>query len=518
MSRWRIAVMAILIIGPFAFLAAVGSYYVWWEKPWGWPVWVPMTVCMALGWFLGWYWQRKKVLLRPMAFQASPHHTERDAKAWKVVEARALAATKIDPDKLVDPQFYLAEAQAMAQELAVFYHPTAKDPVGNLTIPEILAVVELASHDLAELVDKYLPGGHLLTVNDWKRARKLMDWYNYGSNAYWIISALFSPINTAFRYTASQIGLSTPLQMLQTNLLQWFYAAFVHRMGHYLIDLHSGRLALGATRYRELVTGRRAPAGADGEPAEDVRQVTVTLMGQVKAGKSSLVNALLGENKAKTDVLPATADVDRHEFQPEDVPTRLVLLDTVGYGHEGPKADQVKATREAAKTSDLLLLVLHARNPARKADVEMLAGLRSWFASKPDLKMPPVVAVLTHIDLLSPSMEWSPPYNWSKPRRPKEQSIHDALVAAFEQLGELAPLTVPVCTAAGRVYGVDEFLLPVVADLLDEVHGVALLRCLRAEKDAGKIRRVFHQMLAAGKGIAQILWESAKQKVGGGAG
>ena len=54
----------------------------------------------------------------------------------------------------------------------------------------------------------------------------------------------------------------------------------------------------------------------------------------------------------------------------------------------------------------------------------------------------------------------------------------------------------------------DEFLLPAVMQKLDEAHGVAFLRCLRAEKDAGKIRKVFSQMLEAGKAGAQIVWQN----------
>ena len=41
--------------------------------------------------------------------------------------------------------------------------------------------------------------------------------------------------------------------MLQQNLLVWFYTAYVHRLGTYLIDLNSGRLRVGVPRYRELV-------------------------------------------------------------------------------------------------------------------------------------------------------------------------------------------------------------------------------------------------------------------------
>ena len=59
----------------------------------------------------------------------------------------------------------------------------------------------------------------------------------------------------------------------------------------------------------------------------------------------------------------------------------------------------------------------------------------------------------------------------------------------------------------------DEFLLPAVMQKMDEAHGVAFLRCLRAEKDAGKIRKVFSQMLEAGKAAAQITWKGVGQSL-----
>ena len=516
MSRWRILTVVALLVLPVLIAAAYGWYVLWANYWWGAWVWVPMTLSMALGWVLAYYWQRNKTLLQPVNFEPNLRWTERDQQAWKLVEARATSARDIDADKLSDPKFYLSVAQEMGQELAAYYHPTAKDPVGNLTVPEILAVVELASHDLAEMVDKYLPGGHLLTINDWKRARKAVDWYQSASNVYWVVSALISPINTGLRYAATQMGLTTPLQMLQENLLLWFYTAFLQRLGTYLIELNSGRLSVGATRYRQLVErasgdGAKTAGGPATDAADQVRQVTVTLVGQVKAGKSSMVNALLGEQRARTDVLPATDEITRYEFQPPDVPTKLVLQDTVGYGHEGPRADQIRATRQAAQDSDLLLLVVHARNPARQADVEMFKALHSWFASHPDLKRPPIIVVATHIDLLSPALEWAPPYDWRRGKRPKEESIRQAVIAITQQLGDLKPVVVPVCAAAGKVYGVDEFLLPAVAQRLDEAHGVAFLRCLRAEKDAGKIRKVFNQMLEAGKAAAQIVWQNVGQ-------
>ncbi len=507
MSRWRVAVVVVLVAVPWVFLAGVGSYYLLAYTTVGLFVWWGMALSMGLGYLLGWHWQRRKQLLRPVDEVPPVHWTDRDRQAWKLVEARGKAAAEIDSAKFTDLEFYLHTAQEMALELAQFYHPGSADPVGSLTIPEVLAVAELASHDLAIMVDEYLPGGHLLTINDWKRARQAVDYYQKANTAYWLISAVFAPVNTGLRFVASRFGVGMPMTMLQQNLLLWFFTAFVHRTGHYLIDLNSGRLRVGARRYRELVTGRQPGDGVTDQEVDRVGRVTLTLLGQVKAGKSSLANALLGEQRAKTDVLPMTRDVQRYELKQPGVPTQFVLQDTAGYAHTGPKADQIVVTREAAQQSDLLLLVLHARSPARQADLELLKGLRAWFASRPDLRMPPVLAVLTHIDLLSPAMEWQPPYDWQDAKRPKEENIRDAVAAVREQLGEYLVGVVPVCAAAGRVYGVEEQLLPAVAGLLDEVRAVAMLRCLRAEIDTGKVRKVFRQLLAAGKKALPVVWE-----------
>jgi predicted GTPase len=315
--------------------------------------------------------------------------------------------------------------------------------------------------------------------------------------------------------------LSLPFQMLQQNLLLWFYEAFVNRVGAYLIELNSGRLRVGARRYRELVQRQAADGRTAAEtpaPADQVRQVTITLLGQVKVGKSSFINALLGEQRALTDVLPATAEITRYELQPPGIPTRLVLLDTIGYGHEGPKEDQLQATEKAAQESDLVLLALHARNPARRPDQEMLRALDSWFAARPELRRPPVLSVLTHIDLLTPAMEWAPPYNWQQPQRTKEQQIQQALTAVRDQLGDYLVGCVPVCSAPGKVYGIEEWFLPTIAELLDEAHAVGLLRCLRAEADTGKVRKIFQQLLAAGAQVAKVLWQNYQMRRGAQAG
>lgn len=519
MSRWRLLVLVGLAATPVLILVGFGIYFLWISGLWFW-AWWPLTGSIALAYFLGWRWQAKQKLLKVDFDDAPLHLTERDRKAWNLVEARAKRAAAQPPNQLVSFPFYVETAQAMALELAQFYHPRTKDPISSLTIPELLAVVELAAHDLAEMVDEYLPGGHLVTINDMRNFKKLADWYPTASNITWIISGIFAPFSTAVRYFAVKAGLSKPWQMLQENMVLWFYTAYVHRLGTHLIELNSGRLRIGAKRYLELQKDNRlaTPPGTDTGPGADVppvaepppepmappKSVAFAFTGQTNAGKSSLINALLGEQKALTDLLPATEDTQGFSLQPPGIPTPLQLLDTVGYGVKGLTSVQLRSIEKAARQCDVLILVVHARNPARQSDLDMLQKLREYFEGHPDLRPPPILAVMTHIDLLSPAMEWAPPYDWQHPLRPKEVQIHQAMEAVREQLGSYLAGIIPVCTAPGKILGCQEWLLPALAELLDDAHAVAFLRCLKSEADEGKMRKVLQQLLASGKGLLNL--------------
>jgi hypothetical protein len=236
----------------------------------------------------------------------------------------------------------------------------------------------------------------------------------------------------------------------------------------------------------------------------------LTVLGQAKTGKSSLIYALLGEQRAVADVVVGTNAITTYNLKPQRNLGGLKVIDTVGYGHEGPREDQLQATLEAAFQADLLLLVIHARNPARKPDVELLHQLRTRFAAHPEIKMPPVLGIMTHIDLLSPALEWSPPYDWVEPQRPKEHQIRQAWHAAREQLGDYLVGIVPVCTAPEKVYGIEEWFWPTLAELLGEARSVALLRRLKAEANTEKVRKVIRQLMTSGKEAVKILLKGSK--------
>ncbi|MCS6977587.1 MAG: GTPase domain-containing protein [Gemmatales bacterium] len=514
-ARWRLIVLGILGAAPLVVLLTLGLAWLW-QLPWE----VRLAIYLGLLAFwsataiLAWRWQIGGNLLPKPKPPDQFAYTDRDQEAWKLVLARVEKASQEDPQKFVSLETYLDTGREMAQELARFYHPGARDPVGRLTVLEVLAVIQLAAEDLWELLDKHLPGSHLLTIDQWRALPKAADWYRTVMPVVWAGAAIFDPLGTLIRYTASRVGIGSFVDRLQKNVVLWFYTNFLLRMGHYLIEVNSGRLKVGAKRYRELVAATRRQMAGDFRPADTEAAappppkpipIQIVVLGRVKAGKSSLINALLGEQRAATDVLPLTREIMRYFLKPKGLEDSLTILDTVGYGNEGPRQDQLEETLKAAKDSDILLLVLNARDPGRQADVKLLEAIENYFRSHPELRRPCIFAVLTHIDLLPPSLEWQPPYDFQKPTRPKEKNVAEACQVVKESLGNRLPV-IPVCTQSGKVYGVEESLLPLIVSVLDESRGIALLRMIKNETDARSLERLWNQLLNAGSQILDALF------------
>ena len=512
MTRLKVAIVSALMLAPFLFLIGVGSYHLY-ESGWSFIAWWPMAASFALAYLLAWWWARSRVKILETAAHTDdelPNYwTTRDRAAWAKVVDYVAKAPAMDPEHSSDTKRYADDAQKLGLAVSLVYKPDAKDPFGHLTVPEILTCSELIAADLRELTVKYIPGSHLVRVNDIKFARKAVDWYETGRNAYWLGSAILSPVKTAAQFMATKVGLQTPFQNVRNSMLHWFYATYLKELGRYLIELNSGRLKVGAKRYRELIASHCDPLSeAKNEPSDNAaaptavkaEPVSIAIIGQVKAGKSSLVNALFGEQRAAVSVTPETAGSVRYRLETDGLPP-LTVIDSAGYGESGATDNDLAAAVKLAKEVDLLILVCHARCAARMADVQFLDRLQADFEKSPGLKLPNILLALTHIDILTPASEWAPPYDWEAGTRPKEISIQNAVAAAKEVFGNRIDGVVPVCAADGKVTGVRDELVPKVAGRLVEARGVSLLRALHAESTVGRYSKVGAQLLAAGKEV-----------------
>ena len=149
------------------------------------------------------------------------------------------------------------------------------------------------------------------------------------------------------------------------------------------IDVVDRRLAALGDRVGDLL--RRAEGGSV------LREgLTVAIIGRPNVGKSTLLNALLAEDRAIVTPIPGTTrDTVEEEASIGGVPVRLI--DTAGLREPGDpvEAAGVKRAEAAVDRADLALLVLDGSEPETDEDRRLLE--RNWGV--------PVLPVLNKTDL-----------------------------------------------------------------------------------------------------------------------
>jgi tRNA modification GTPase len=113
---------------------------------------------------------------------------------------------------------------------------------------------------------------------------------------------------------------------------------------------------------------------SDGEKGLIIKEgIKVALVGKPNVGKSSLLNALLGESKAiVTDIAGTTRDIVEGEINLNGVV--LHLLDTAGIRNVEDKVESigVEKSKDAINNADLVIVLLDASSKLDEQDKEIL--------------------------------------------------------------------------------------------------------------------------------------------------
>jgi tRNA modification GTPase len=113
----------------------------------------------------------------------------------------------------------------------------------------------------------------------------------------------------------------------------------------------------------------------EGEKARIIKDgIKVAIVGKPNVGKSSLLNALIGESKAiVTDIAGTTRDIVEGEVNLGGVV--LHLLDTAGIRIASDKVESigVNKSKESIEEADLVIVVLDASNELDNEDKEILS-------------------------------------------------------------------------------------------------------------------------------------------------
>jgi hypothetical protein len=345
-----------------------------------------------------------------------------------------------------------------------------------------------------------VPAGHILTLHDFQRFKRLASVTRQLYIVYRLLYFGADPLGAVLREARDKVG-GKLIDTSADEVKRWALGFFVRRAGYYAIELYSGHLVLSDVEFHPYQTRQGA---ADAEQARRREEkladepLRILVLGQVKAGKSSLINALFGETRAAVDVVPRTRFVEPYVLE-RDGMHRAIILDTAGYQHTADRGDPFEQSRQHVLSCDLVLVVCSALSAARDADRRLLDELRAFFQRDPDRILPPLIVALTHIDRLRPLAEWNPPYNIAHPDRPKARQIADAVRAVADDLLVAPETVVPLCLKSESRYNVEEGLVLAILQSLSEADRVKYLRCLRQFHDEEYWRRLWQQAVNSGR-------------------
>lgn len=498
LQQWRVWVLGACVGLPLLVFGVTGVLWLY-ERHW--LKWVGLAFLCGEALFL-WLlrrWSRRDDALLPQPSAAvPPTFAPRDEAAWALVQEYL---DRIERNDIVFESLEqcLALGREILERIATHYNPGKREPLLAIPAPLLFRALEATAHDLAQATAA-LPLAHRITIGDMMRSYRLHQKIMPAYNVYRLLYPLFNWHNALFQRLVTDRLFDLTKQTLNQWLLKWY----VDRIGYHAIELYSGTLLL--TRQFDVSTA--PPPATTAETLVPSQTVTaeplrILMLGQLKAGKSSLVNALFGATPAATDVLPMTAQVTSYVLDRPELGGALIIADMGGYADPALPTERLAAACAEAQRADLLLVVLSAINAAREPDRRLLAQLRDYFATQPALRPPPVVGVLTHIDMLRPHRDWAPPYNIVSPDSSKAQAIRDAVQAVSAELRLPPELIVPVCLLPARLYNVEEALVPLLVQVLPDAKRTLLLRSLKTLRQQEAWELLGRQARTTGR----LLWQ-----------
>lgn len=511
----RTSVMVLLWLLPLLLYIAIGVVALYQT---GWLLFMAWTLPLMwlAAWLVGHFWAPPKLAQSRIVEPLTPQQfwTGQDTAALNIVENFRRGLPDIDRNSIADPNRYIGDAQALSQLLAQHYYPAAAAGAGYrpLTIVEILSVIHLSIEDLEAWMLESVPGSNLITIGQIEKLPTIVRAIDVGQKIFFLATSIANPAKLMTYPLWRNAGRVTV--EIQNEAMRTFYQHYLRQVSFYLIEMYSGRLRGGSKEYRQKfgpmsVAAHVAQGDTELLVESEAVDTTIAVMGQVKAGKSSLINALMKDVVAEVSVLPQTRQVNRYELK-LDVPPRadghphvLALLDTPGYNEADISRQQRGEIRQAVEMADIVLLVMSASSPAKDADLQMVRELQTHYREHPHLKAPPILAVLTHIDELRPVREWSPPYDWRHPQQPKEQSIASAVAYVRELFGHaFIDIT---CVFTGNIdpkdSSVSDEVVPLIMTQLSHGHAAAVLKAFYR----GLSKRRYEQLAEQLTGLIRTL-------------
>lgn len=508
LRNWRMLTLLFLLLGPLVAYVVLG--FLWLKEHAG-PIgfrgelvlyatvfWV---LTYALFSYLASLWTRSnQKLLPPLDWDSPGTFTGRDRDAWELVQRHAELGEQLPLESLSGFDVYVDSGRALARELAHQYRPESKDPIEHVPIVDMLTALQLAAEDLTHLI-REVPAGDIVTPGHWKHAVRAAGYLQRANEIYTVLLPMFQPAAGLMRLGTQKLMVQPAWKNMQQNLMRWFFRAYINRLGTHLIELYSGRLAIGAEQYRRM---NRRWTGKPAASPDHASQLTIGIAGTEALRRTSLVKAIDSARIQHMDSV--RAQLREAGFDPalaiamREADLREIALSPFRTGQESrrDRGLRVQAVR-AATEADLLVILIDAGCDDHSSEARFLDELSEWYAERPELVMPPVLAVLAGIDRAEAPGSWSPPIDWQDGNRPRDAWIRSTLTSVRTEFGSRVADVVPIGLDSPQTEGISERLLPGLATLLHRAERSALLRHLDTLARRSKLGRVLGQVRRQGR-------------------
>src|SRR5215475_4819748 len=363
-QRWRLWVLGTCVGLPLLIFGVTGALWLYEHH---WLKWVGLIFLCGEALFL-WLvrrWSRTDAALLPQpSAVVPPTFAPRDEAAWELVQEYL---ERIDRGDILfeSVEQFLSLGREILERIAAYYNPDNREPLLAIPLPLLFRALEETARDLAQATAA-LPLAHRITIGDAVRGYRLRQKIMPAYHVYRFLYPLFNWHNALFQRLVTDRLFDLTKQTLNQWLLKWY----VDRVGYHAIELYSGQLLL-TQQFDWSTTPSALPTSVAQSPPAQAATATplrILVLGQVKAGKSSLINALFGATYAATDVLPSTAQYTSYVLDRADLGGTLLISDMGGYEDPNVPRERLEEAWAESQRSDLLLLVISAVNAAREPD------------------------------------------------------------------------------------------------------------------------------------------------------
>lgn len=359
--------------------------------------------------------------------KTSPQWAQFDNENWKKLE-KSIDNKLEEGIEWNEMQIYSLE---LVSQTASYYHPENSEKELAFTASELLLALEEVSRRYRGYIKEYIPYENKIKFSMFKQGHTHKDKLDIVKNIYdfYRTARMINPVEALMSEARGKMA-NQLFDGVSNTLQNKIKRALLKDLASVLIDLYRGHFKVKDCELNES----KISAEDKINQAMNIEPLRVTIVGQVSAGKSSVINAITNKMVAEVSIIPSTDKIAVYECKIDGIDV-IKLIDLPGL--DGNIETEKLMIKEMIN-SDLIIWVLKANQSARKLDKQLKTEFDAFYKKTEHLtkKRPTILVLVNQVDKLQPVNEWNPPYDLMNcdPSDKKACIIRDAVKYNQEML------------------------------------------------------------------------------------